>query len=138
MDAACTSSCPRLFCVDRCRTGDTLRDRGLGSAVDMTLKAARAAAEKLRAFRRKGLDPIADKRTRQAAQLRDRRAMLRVASRALQAEARPNDALSAVQVQHVIDRTASRRASEPRKQRRQSWTPRPVARGLQPRCGRNH
>ena len=54
--------------VYRYRAGGALRDCGLGSALDVILKDARSAADKLRALRREGLDPIAHKRTRQAAQ----------------------------------------------------------------------
>ena len=54
--------------VYRYRSVDKLRDYGLGSALDVSLKDARAAADKLRSLRREGLDPIAHKRTRQAAQ----------------------------------------------------------------------
>ena len=54
--------------VYRYRAAGKLHDCGLGSALDVSLKDARSAADKLRSLRREGLDPIAHKRTRQAAQ----------------------------------------------------------------------
>lgn len=54
--------------VFRYRRDGKLHDLGLGSLSDVSLKAARAERDRLRALRHEGTDPLAHKRARQAAQ----------------------------------------------------------------------